>query len=245
MKGIVLAGGRGTRLRPFTYIIKKELLPVYDKPLIFYPLDTLRRSGVNEAIIVVDPKHVGAFVEILGDGQELGMSITYVLQNKPLGLAHAVLQAKQYIPKGESVMVIGGDNICEEDFKGAVKKFDKGALIVITSVNDPARFGVVSLQGDKVIRIEEKPEHPESNWVQTAIYMYDSEVFSIIDGLKPSQRGEYEITDINNTYIEKGVMGSVKTTGKWFDAGTFDSLLEASLFMAKKKNGNTTPVSIS
>lgn len=235
MKGIILAGGRGTRLRPFTYIIKKELLPVYDKPLIFYPLDTCRRSGVNEVIIVVDPKSVGAFVDIIGDGKEMGMKITYALQNEPLGMAHALLQARYLIGEGEPIMVMGGDDIFEEDFKGEVAKFKKGAMIVVTKVSDPERYGVVYFNGLKVSRIEEKPLHPTSSWIQAGMYLYDSNVFKIIEELTPSARGEYEITDISDRYIKKGAMRFVKTKGVWFDAGTFDSLLQASSFVARLK----------
>lgn len=239
MKGVILAGGRGTRLRPFTYIIKKELLPVYDKPLIYYPLDTCRRSGVNEVIIVVDPKSVGAFVDIIGDGRELGMKITYALQNEPLGMAHALLQTRYIVKEGESVMVIGGDDIFEEDFKSAIQSFKDGALIAVTQVPDPERYGVVYFKGATVSHIEEKPLRPTSNWIQAGIYVYDSEIFKIIEGLKPSFRGEYEITDVSDAYIKKGKMRCVKTSGAWFDAGTFDSLLEASLFVAKRKLNNS------
>ncbi len=235
MKGIVLAGGRGTRLRPFTYIIKKELLPVYDKPLIFYPLDTLRKSGITDVVIVVDPKSVGAFVDVVGEGKELGMKITYAIQNQPLGMAHAVLQAMHLVKEGEPVIILGGDNIFEDSFADAVKTFKKGAMIVITKVHDPQRYGVVYMKGSQIIRIEEKPPHPTSHWVQANVYICDGQLFTILESLKPSDRGEYEITDISNAYIKKGQLGYVKTKGKWFDAGTFDSLLEASLFVAQKR----------
>ncbi|MBI3335443.1 MAG: sugar nucleotidyltransferase [Candidatus Portnoybacteria bacterium] len=239
MKGIVLAGGRGTRLRPFTYIIKKELLPVYDKPLIFYPLDTLRKSGITEVVVVVDPKSVGAFHDIIGEGKELGMKIAYALQNEPLGMAHALYSARHLVGRGESLAVINGDNVFEESFTKEIGLFIHVAQVIITQVPDPERSGVVSFKGKEILRIEEKPLHPASNWIATGFYLYDPEVFSIIEGLKPSSRGEYEITDVNNVYVKEKNMGYIKTKGKWFDAGTFSSLLEASLFIARKKNGKT------
>ncbi len=232
MKAVVLAGGKGTRLRPFTYIIKKELLPVYDKPLIFYPLDTLRRSGIEDVVIVTDPKHLNSFIEIIGDGKELGIKISYTIQNEPLGMAHALYTARHLIGKKELMAVINGDNIFEEDFKSAVAKFRSGAQIVITQVPDPERSGVVYFKGNSIIRIEEKPAHPTSNWIQTGFFLYDHKAFSIIEGLGPSGRGEYEITDLNNVYIKEKKMGCIKTTGKWFDAGTFDSLLDAANFIS-------------
>lgn len=238
MKGIVLAGGKGTRLRPFTYIIKKELLPVYDKPLIFYPLNTLKQSGITEAIIVVDPKSVGAFTDIIGHGAQLGMKITYTIQNEPLGMAHALLQARHLVKERETVFVIGGDDVFSEDFGQVTQAFISGAMIVVTKVPDPERYGVVYFNGNKVTRIEEKPTHPKSPWIQAGIYIYDARVFDIIERLKPSSRGEYEITDISNAYIKMGQMGYQKTKGRWFDAGTFDSLLEASIFMARQKRKN-------
>lgn len=235
MKGVVLAGGRGTRLRPFTHIIKKELLPVYDKPLIYYPLRTLRDSGIAEVIIVVDPKSVGAFMDVIGEGKELGMSITYAIQNESLGMAHALLQARHMIKENESIMVIGGDNIFSEAYRKVVSDFTEGAVIFTTQAPDPQRYGVVYFQGDKVERIDEKPAKPRSSWIGTALYIYDGQIWSFIENLKPSVRGEYEITDVNNAYIQKGKMRYVKITGTWFDAGTFDSLLEASLFMARRE----------
>lgn len=241
MKGVVLAGGRGTRLRPFTHIIKKELLPVYDKPLIYYPLHTLLDCGITDVVIVVDPKSVGAFMDVIGDGKELGMNITYTIQNQSLGMAHALLQARHLVKEGESIMVIGGDNIFSDSFKEEAASFKEGAMIFATQVKDPARYGVVYFKGDKVERIDEKPLNPTSDWIGTALYIYDSNVWNIIETLKPSSRGEYEITDINNEYIRKGKMGYVKIQGKWFDAGTFDSLLEASIVMADKRRNNEQP----
>jgi len=234
MKGIILAGGRGTRLRPFTHLIKKELLPVYDQPLIFYPLQTLRASGISEIIIVTDPKNLGSFVEIIGNGEGLGVRIRYAIQNEPLGMAHALSTARHLLEGKEPIAVINGDNIFEETFENEVKGFTKGAQIVITRAKDPERSGVVYFEGRRIIRIEEKPSSPSSHWIQTGFFLYDTSVFSLIEGLTPSHRGEYEITDLNNAYIKQGAMGYIKTRGRWFDAGTFDSLLEAANFIARR-----------
>ncbi len=238
MKGIVLAAGRGTRLAPFTKLIKKELLPVYNKPLICYPLETLRESGITDIVLISDPKNVQSFLDVIGEGEELGMKIQYTIQNKQLGMAHAVYQAKTFIEKGESVAVIAGDNVFNEDFEMAVRGFTDGALIAVTEVNDPSRFGVVSFEGDVVTKIVEKPKEPESNWASVGFYLYDGTLFDKIEKLNPSARGEYEITDVNNQYIKEGLMRCVKMDGKWFDAGTFDSLLEASNYFASIKKTN-------
>lgn len=237
MKGIILAGGRGTRLRPFTHLIKKELLPVYDQPLIFYPLHTLRASGIDDIIIVTDPKNLGSFVEIIGEGKELGVRIRYALQNEPLGMAHALSTTRHLLEIHDSIAVINGDNIFEESFEKEVQRFKKGAQIVITQVKDPERSGVVYFSGKRIMRIEEKPSSPSSNWIQTGFFLYDSSVFSLIERLRPSHRQEYEITDLNNTYIAQGTMGYIKARGRWFDAGTFDSLLEAANFISQSRNG--------
>jgi len=191
----------------------------------------------------VDPKSVGAFTDIIGEGAELGMNITYAIQNESLGMAHALLQTRHLVKEGEPVFVIGGDDVFSEDFSEMVRAFTSGATIVVTKVPDPQRSGVVYFSANKVARIEEKPANPKSRWIQAGIYIYDAKVFDIIDRLKPSSRGEYEIADVSNAYIKLGKMGYVKTKGRWFDAGTFDSLLEASIFMArqKKKNGAPTP----
>ena len=236
MKGIVLAGGRGTRLAPFTKLIKKELLPVYDKPLIYYPLKTLKDSGITDVVIVSDPKNIQSFLDVIGEGEDLGMKIQYAIQNKQLGMSHAVYQAKTFIEKGESVAVIAGDNIFDENFEMVVRGFTEGAVIAVTEVKDPSRFGVVSFDGDVVTKIVEKPKEPETNWAAVGFYLYDGTVFDKIEKLNPSARGEYEITDVNNMYIGDGVMRCVKMEGKWFDAGTFDSLLEASNYFADLKN---------
>lgn len=234
MKGVILAGGRGTRLAPFTKLIKKELLPVYDKPLIYYPLDTLKQSGVTDIVLVSDPRNVQPFIDVLGEGEEMGLKIQYTIQNKQLGIANALYQARPFVEKGESIAVMLGDNIFTENFEMAVRGFTEGAVIGVTQVKDPERFGVVSFEGDKVTKIVEKPKEPESDWACVGFYLFDSTIFDKIEKLNPSARGEYEITDVNNQYLSEGKMRCVKMEGKWFDAGTFDSLLEAANFFSQK-----------
>jgi len=234
MKGVILAGGRGTRLAPFTKLIKKELLPVYDKPLIYYPLDTLKQSGVTDIVLVSDPRNVQPFLDVLGEGEEMGLKIQYTIQNKQLGIANALYQARPFVEKGESIAVMLGDNIFTENFEMAVRGFTEGAVIGVTQVKDPERFGVVSFEGDRVTKIVEKPKEPESDWACVGFYLFDSTIFDKIEKLNPSARGEYEITDVNNQYLNEGKMRCVKMEGKWFDAGTFDSLLEASNFFSQK-----------
>lgn len=235
MKGIILAGGKGTRLAPFTRLIKKELLPVYNKPLIYYPLKTLKDSGVDDIILVSDPHNVHAFLDVLGEGEELGMKVQYTIQNKQLGIANALYHARPFVREGEPVAVILGDNIFTENFASAVKKFSKGAAIAVTQVSDPERFGVVAMEGDKVVKIVEKPKKPESNWAAVGFYLYDGTIFKKIEKLVPSARGEYEITDVNNQYLSEGMLKCIKMEGKWFDAGTFDSLLEAGNYFSGKR----------
>jgi glucose-1-phosphate thymidylyltransferase len=236
MKGIILAGGRGTRLAPFTKLIKKELLPVYDKPLIYYPINTLKESGITDIVLVSDPANVSAFLNVIGEGEELGVKIQYTIQNKQLGIANALYQVRPFVDKDESTAVILGDNIFTENFEETVRGFTHpGAVIAMTRVSDPERFGVVHFEGDKVTKIVEKPKEPESDWIIPGMYFYDSTVFSKIENLNPSARGEYEITDVNNQYVDEGNMKCVKMEGKWFDAGTFDSLLEASNYFSKKE----------
>jgi glucose-1-phosphate thymidylyltransferase len=236
MKGIILAGGKGTRLAPFTRLIKKELLPVYDKPLIYYPINTLKESGITDIVLVSDPSNVSAFLNVIGEGEDLGVKIQYAIQNKQLGIANALYQVRPFVEKDESIAVILGDNIFTESFENTVRGFtDPGAAIVMTQVKDPERFGVVHFEGDKVIKIVEKPKEPESNWIIPGLYFYDNTIFSKIEKLNPSARGEYEITDVNNQYVEEGTMKCVKANSKWFDAGTFDSLLEASNYFSENR----------
>ena len=237
MKGAVLAGGKGTRLYPLTKVVNKNILPIYDKPLIYYPILTLRDAGIKDILIISGPGHAGQFLDLLGSGKELGVNLSYDIQEEPKGIAHGLAVAEDFADKGPMALVLG-DNIFEENLKRAVDDFkkqgSKGAKIIVKQVPDPERFGVVEFKGDKVVGIEEKPKKPKSNWMVTGFYLYDKKVFDMIRALEPSARGEYEVTDLNKVYLKEGVLNYYKTKGEWIDAGTFDSLLEANNFIAKK-----------
>lgn len=238
MKGVILAGGLGTRLYPLTKITNKHLLPIYDRPMIFYPLQTLVEAGIDDILLVTGGNNAGDFLRLLGNGKEFGLRhLNYTYQEGEGGIAEA-LSLAEYFSDGEQVVVILGDNIIEKNIKRAVDNFrgqGAGAKILLKEVTDPWRFGVAELQGNKVVRIVEKPKQPKSNMVVTGIYMYDSHVFDFIKGLKPSERGELEITDVNNMYIEKGNMTYEPLDGWWTDAGTFESLYRANSLAATKK----------
>lgn len=227
MKGIILAGGMGTRLMPLTKITNKHLLPVYNKPMVMYPLELLLAAGVKEIMIISGPEHSGHFLRLLGSGKDYGVRFTYEVQDEPGGIAQALGLAEDFATD-DSVTVILGDNIFQEEFTAAIKSFQSGGHIFLKEVDDAHRFGVAEVKGDKVISIEEKPKKPKSNLAVTGLYIYDRRVFEIIRTLKPSGRGELEITDVNNYYIKKGAMQWSKVKGFWSDAGTFDSLLRAS-----------------
>ncbi|MCK4351139.1 MAG: NTP transferase domain-containing protein [Candidatus Krumholzibacteria bacterium] len=230
MKGIILAGGLGTRLHPLTKVTNKHLLPVFDKPMIFYPIETLVKAGINDILIVTGGNNAGDFLRLLGNGKDFGLKhINYTYQEGEGGIAEA-LGLAEYFAAGDRVCVMLGDNIIEKNIIRAVESFmeqQSGAKILLKEVNDPQRFGVPVLEGDKVVRIEEKPKSPGSSYAVTGIYMYDSRVFEIIKMLKPSDRGELEITDVNNAYIEKGELTWDVLEGWWTDAGTFESLIRA------------------
>ena len=234
MKGIILAGGTGSRLYPLTKVTNKHLLPVYDKPMIFYPIQTLINAGIKEIMIVSGRGHAGHFLELLGSGADHGVHFTYEIQEQAGGIAQALSLAEDFVD-GDSVTVILGDNIFQDDIKEDVASFNDGARIFLKEVPDAHRFGVAELKGDKVIGIEEKPKEPKSNFAVTGLYIYDSKVFSAIKTLKPSGRGELEITDVNNYYINKGAMKYGILEGFWSDAGTFESLLRASLMVKNSK----------
>jgi glucose-1-phosphate thymidylyltransferase len=237
MKGIVLAGGLGTRLFPLTKITNKHLLPVYDKPMIYYPIETLVDAGITDIMIVTGGDHAGNFLRLLGNGHEFGLKgINYAYQEKEGGIAEA-LGLAEYFADGQKVVVILGDNIIEKSIKNEVQEFTKqpeGARILIKEVEHPERFGVVEFEGDKIAKIAEKPERAKTNYAVTGIYMYDAQVFDIIKTLKPSGRGELEITDVNNAYLKKGQLACSKLEGWWTDAGTFESLLRANKLVAEK-----------
>lgn len=232
MRGIILAGGTGSRLFPLTKVTNKHLLPVYDKPMIYYPLQTLVNAGIKDIMIVSGRGHAGHFLELLGSGAEFGVNLTYEIQEKAGGIAQALGLAERWADK-DAVAVILGDNIFQDDVKNDVASFGNGAKIFLKEVPDAERFGVAELGRDRVISIEEKPKQPKSDYAVTGLYLYDPEVFSIIRTLKPSGRGELEITDVNNAYLKKGMMQYAILKGYWSDAGTFDSLLRASVLVQK------------
>jgi glucose-1-phosphate thymidylyltransferase len=235
MKGVVLAGGLGTRLHPLTKVTNKHLLPIYDKPMIYYPIETLVEAGINDILLVTGGNSAGEFLRLIGNGKEFGLKhINYTYQEGEGGIAEA-LDLAEHFAEDDVVTVVLGDNIIEGSIRSAVEDFKKqkvGAKIFLKEVDDPQRFGVATLDGDKVAKIVEKPKKPESNYAVIGIYMYDNSVFDIIKTLKPSGRGELEITDVNNAYIERGTMTYDVLEGWWTDAGTFSSLIRANKLVA-------------
>jgi glucose-1-phosphate thymidylyltransferase len=236
MKGVILAGGLGTRLYPLTKVTNKHLLPVYDKPMIYYPIQTLINAGIDDILIVTGGNNAGDFLKLLGNGKEFGLKhINYTYQEGEGGIAEA-LNLAEFFASGEKICVVLGDNLIEKNIRRAVKNFQKqkeGAKILLKEVPDPERFGVPELREDRIIRVEEKPKEPKSQYAVIGIYLYDPNVFNIIKTLKPSNRGELEITDVNNRYIEKGLMTWDILEGWWTDAGTFESLLRANQLVAQ------------
>jgi glucose-1-phosphate thymidylyltransferase len=237
MKGVILAGGKATRLRPLTHVTNKHLLPIYDKPLIYYPLEAMARAGVEEVLLTTNPEHAGHFLQLLGTGREFGLRITYDLQEAPNGLADAVGLAEHFA-RGSNLLVLLGDNIFTHDLGPRVTAFEEGdeggAVIFATEVQEPQHYGVVELDGDRVVSIEEKPAHPRSHYAQTGIYLYDTRVFDFIHDLEPSARGELEITDLNRIYVREGSLRCEILDGYWIDAGTsHDELLAANNEVAR------------
>jgi len=230
MKGVILAGGTGSRMYPLTKVTNKHLLPVYDKPMIYYPLQTLVNAGIKEIMIVSGRGHAGHFLELLGSGMEFGVQLTYEIQEKAGGIAEALGLAENWVDD-DPIAVILGDNIFEDGIDADVTSFRKGARIFLKEVPDAQRFGVAEIDGNRVVSIEEKPKKPKSRFAVTGLYLYDPDVFSVIRTLTPSGRGELEITDVNNAYINRGEMQFSLLRGFWSDAGTFDSLLRASLLV--------------
>jgi glucose-1-phosphate thymidylyltransferase len=241
MKGVILAGGLGTRLYPLTKITNKHLLPIYDKPMIFYPVETLINAGIMDIMIVTGGNYAGDFLRLIGNGKEFGLKhINYTYQEGEGGIADA-LSLAEYFADGEPICVVLGDNIIEKNIMKAVKDFEmqkEGAKILLKEVPDPERFGMAEIENGKLVRVVEKPVQPRSNLAVIGIYMYDSRVFDIIKTLKPSGRGELEITDVNNAYIEEGKMTWEMLQGWWTDAGTFESLLRANMLVSQTGANN-------
>jgi len=235
MKGIILAGGLGSRLLPLTKIVNNHCLPVYDKQMIFYPLETLIRAGIKDILLVVGKGHAGDFLELLGDGTAYGVKINYTIQEKEGGIAQALGLAENFA-NGDDIAVILGDNIFLDHFYTDVKNFNGGSRIFLAKVKDPQRFGVARMEGDIVKEILEKPVNPPSEYAVTGLYLYDRNVFEYIKTLRPSHRGELEITDVNNQYIATGKMTTGFVKDFWSDAGTFDSLMSASNYMMMYKS---------
>lgn len=238
MKGVVLAGGLGKRLEPLTRITNKHLLPVYNKPMIYYPIQTLVDAGIKDILIVTGGNNAGDFLRLLGNGAEFGLKhINYTYQKGEGGIAQA-LELAEHFADNEKIVVILGDNLIEKGIKKYVEMFrqqKQGAMVLLKEVPDPHRFGVAQVKGRKIIQVVEKPKKPKSNLIVTGIYMYDARVFDIIKTLKPSKRGELEITDVNNRYIEWDDLSYAVLDGWWTDCGTFESLLRASNLVAKRE----------
>lgn len=238
MKGVILAGGTGSRLYPLTKVTNKHLLPVYDKPMIFYPIQTLLDAGIKEIMIVSGRGHAGHFLELLGSGADLGVKFTYEIQEEAGGIAQALGLAESFADE-EDVAVILGDNIFQDNIKKDVLNFKGGAKIFLKEVPDAHRFGVAELKGDRVVGIQEKPREPKSNFAVTGLYIYSNNVFKVVKNLKPSARGELEITDVNNYFVNNGIMEYRILDGFWSDAGTFESLLRAGILIQEhSKNKN-------
>ena len=234
MKGIILAGGNATRLRPLTKITSKQLLPVYNKPMIYYPIETLKRAGIEDILIIVSPQYAGHFLNLLGSGSDMGLNFTYEVQQEAAGLAQAFIIGESFIGN-DNVALILGDNIFDHDFTESVKTFKSGGRIFAKKVPDPERCGVVEFnENKKVVSIVEKPDHPKSNFAAVGFYIYDNRVVEFSKNLKPSARGELEIVDLHNKYLELGELDVNIIEGMWEDAGTFDSLLRVNNLIAEK-----------
>jgi len=235
MKGVVLAGGLGTRLLPLTRVTNKHLLPVYNKPMIYYPIECLVNAGIRDIMLVTGGDSAGDFLKLLGNGRAFGLEdLHYTYQEGEGGIADA-LRLAEHFADGDKIVVVLGDNIIEKNIRGAVGSFftqRRGAKILLKEVDDPQRFGVPEIRGTRIVGIEEKPKEPKSRYAVVGIYMYDAQVFEIIRTLRPSGRGELEITDVNNAYISQGTMTYEILDGWWTDAGTFESLLRATNLVA-------------
>jgi len=239
MRGVILAGGLGTRLYPLTHATNKHLLPIYDQPMVYYPLQTLAKAGIKEVIIVTGGPNAGDFIHVLKNGEELNLGIKhleYAYQENPLGGIADALRLCEEFARKDNITVILGDNCTDTNIKEEVKSFHQGAKVFLKAVPDPERFGVpVFNKNKKIIKIEEKPKKPKSNFSVTGLYLYDKKVFDYIRQIKPSDRGQLEITDVNNLYIKAHKLDWAILEGFWSDAGTFDSLYRTSKYWAEKK----------
>ena len=234
MRGLILAGGTGSRLYPCSKVTNKHLLSVWSKPMIYYPLETLINAGIDDIMVVTGREHMGDMLELLGSGKEFGVGFTFRVQDESGGIAEALLLAEDFVG-GEDVAVILGDNLFADDFRDDVRDFLYGAKVFLKEVPDPERFGVASVDGEKISKIVEKPEKPESNLAVTGFYLYDANVFDIIRKQQYSARRELEITDTNQAYIDAGKMFYRKLDGFWSDMGTFSSLLRSANFLARSE----------
>ena len=235
MKGVLICGGTGSRLRPLTDVTNKSLLPVYDKPLLLFPLQVLLDAGIKDVSVITGTEHMDQIAQFLGSGSKFDCEFTFKVQEKPGGIAQALGLAEEFA-EGDSICAILGDNIFFDDLTSAITGFEKGGHVFLKEVPDPQRFGVVETNGEKVISIEEKPQSPKSNLAQTGCYLFDNRCFEIIKNLKPSARGELEITDIAKEYIESDELTYTKLTEEWIDAGTFESLFRAAELVRERKS---------
>jgi len=234
MKGIILSGGSGTRLHPLTKITSKQLLPIYNKPMIYYPLNTLLQAGIKEILIIVAPERAGDYLNLLGSGSKFDCKFTYEIQDKPKGLAEAFIIGENFIDEDDVTMILG-DNVFEDDLSEEIKSFKSGGKIFAKEVPDPERFGVVEMgENKKALSIDEKPKNPKSNLCITGLYIFDKRVIEAAKNLKPSTRGELEITDLQKWYMAKDELEVATVLGEWMDTGTFDSLLAAQNFAKEK-----------
>lgn len=238
MKGVILAGGNATRLRPLTLVTNKHLLPIYDKPMIFYPLEAMSKAGIQDVLIITGPNHSGSFINLLHSGKDFGLRLSYEIQEEAGGIAQAIGLAQDFADNGK-IIVILGDNMFTKSLKKDVEEFEKvkkGAVVYGKHMATKSKqYGVIEVKNGKVVSIEEKPEKPKSDVGQTGIYMYDNRVFSLIKKLKPSSRGELEVTDLNNFYVKEGTMICKMLDDWWVDAGTsFDELLRANILVAEE-----------
>lgn len=234
MKGIVLAGGKATRLRPLTKVTSKQLLPVYNKPMVYYPLETLIRAGIKDILVIVAPEFAGHYMNLLGSGKDFGANFSYQIQDQPNGLPEPFILGEEFIGKDDVCMILG-DNIFDDDLSKQINSFKGGGLVFAKKVHDPERYGVVEFDKDyKALSFEEKPSVPKSPYAVVGLYVYDNRVIDIAKGLKPSARGELEICDVHNAYLKLGELKVEIIDGVWEDAGTFDSLLRANNIMAEK-----------